>query len=285
MSATGLVIDGGLVQVPGLTIQNFYDDPSFRLRIPNDGGPAHKRKVAVVVHSTHGTPGGDDQRPQKVLPGAGVPGQAAEANIHYWTRSDANAGAHLLVDFDGTVICTADLVREITWHAESVNDVTISIEMVQGLHGKSTKPYTLQDYAYFYERQLVVLVLLVDAITRHPKIRIQQQVQSPYHGSAHPVPRLHAGGSDCVGVYMHRDQTSGRGPGDAGNCILEAFLKAGYEPVDFATNTDLAMWKPRQLALNALGAVLKVDGVAGLATADAIQKYRGHPDGIWRQPV
>ncbi len=279
--ATGLVIDGALVLVPGVSVENWHDDPRHRLRMPNDGrSRLGKRINAVVIHSTHGVPGGSDQRPQRVLPGTGPVGDGAEANLRYWTRSDANAGAHLIIDFDGQVICTADLVLEETYHATSVNDVTIGIELVQGLTSTPADGAP-KGFAFFYERQLEVLVRIVDAITAHPAIRIQRQIQSPYYGSSRPCLRLVRGGKDCVGIYMHRDQTGNRGPGDAGDCVLERFLAASYEPVDFAESTDLALWKPRQAALNTKGAELVVDGVAGPATARAIEKFYGHAGGVW----
>jgi hypothetical protein len=279
-AATGLVIDGKFVPVPGVRVENWHDNPAHRLRMPNDGRSRLGTRInAVVIHSTHGVPGGSDQRPQRVLPGARPSGDGAEANIRYWTRSDANAGAHIILDFDGQVICTADLAREETYHATSVNDVTVGIELVQGLSSIPV-PDAPHGYAFFYEKQLAVLVAVVDVITA--SLRIQRQIQSPYHGSAKPVERLVHGGKDCVGVYMHRDQTSNRGPGDAGDCVLEAFLRAGYEPVDFAAGADLEVWRKRQLALVAAGAVLTVDGVPGPITSRALEAF-GHARGMWVQ--
>jgi hypothetical protein len=273
--ATGLVVDGAFEQVPGLSVSNWYDDPAFRLKMGNDGRAVPGRSVrAFVFHSTRGVPGGSDNRPQRILPGAGPPGGAAEANIRYWTSSATSGGAHILVDFDGQVICTADLVREETYHATSVNHVTVGIEIVQGLtdkpHADGAAPH---GYAFFYEKQREVVVTLADWLTR--RFRRPRQVHAPYHGSSHPVDRLVHGGADCYGVYQHRDQTSNRGPGDAGDCILQAFLAAGYEAVDFAAGTDKTLWTKRQSDLNLLGASLKVDGIPGLGTMAAVEKYWG----------
>jgi len=272
-AATGMVVDGALELVPGLTVQNWHDDPAFRLKIGNDGRAVPGRSVrGFTFHSTHGVPGGSDNRPQRVLPGAGPPGGGAEANIRYWTSSSSSGGAHLLVDYDGQVICAADLVREETYHATSVNGVTVGIEIVQGLtdkpHADGGAPH---GYAFFYQKQIDVVVALGDWLTR--RFRRPRQIQSPYHGSSHPVDRLVHGGADCLGVYMHRDQTSNRGPGDAGDCILQAFLAAGYEAVDFAAGTDKTLWMKRQGDLNLLGAALVVDGIPGLATMAAVEKY------------
>lgn len=281
MTGTGLVIDGKLELVPGLDVQNFHDEPAFRLRMGNDGCPRPGRHVlALTYHSTHGVPGGHDNRPQRLLPGAGPPGGAAEANIRYWTSSSASGGAHILIDFDGQVICTADLVTEETYHATSVNGVTVGFEIVQGLTDTPAVDAP-HGYAFFYQKQIDVAVILGDFLTR--RFRRQRQVQAPYHGSSHPVPRLVAGGKDCIGVYQHRDQTSDRGPGDAGDFVLKAFLDAGYEAVDFAASTDLKLWSTRQAALNQIGAGLMIDGVPGTATTDAIERYYQKAHGLWVQ--
>lgn len=288
--ATGLVMGGSRVFIPGVTVRNWFDDPSLRLRMPGTGHPADGTKRrgvprGIVLHSTHGTPGGHDQRPQRLRSGIGPASTAAEANAHYWSRSDGQAGAHIAIDFDGDVICLADLVAECAFHAGGPNDTTnhhtIGIEIVQGLHGSADhKPFTAEDYAYFYRDQLAVAVRVVDVIRQHPALRIQPMIQSPYHGSAHPVRRF-AVDTDWSGVIMHRDQTSGRGAGDAGDVVLETFLAAGYEGVDYAARGDVDLWKPRQAALNLLGAQLTVDGDPGGHTAAAIEKYYGHKSGMW----
>lgn len=281
MSATGLVINGTLELVPGLIVQNWHDEPVFRLKMGNDGRKRPGTHVyGVTLHSTHGVPGGSDSRPQRMLPGAGPAGGAAEANIRYWTSSSASGGAHLLVDFDGTVICTADLVTEESYHAESVNDVTVGIEIVQGLTATPVQDGSApHGYAFFYEKQLDAVVTLVDYITK--RLRIQRQVQSIYHGSSHPISRLVSGGHDCIGVYQHRDQTSNRGYGDAGDFVMQRFLTVGYEAIDFAANTDTKLWIVRQAALNLSGAGLRLDGVAGPGTTDAVEKYQGRKHGLW----
>ncbi len=278
-AASGLVIDGARVPVPGVVVENWHDNPSHRLRIPNDGRVRpHKRVCGIVIHSTHGVPGGSDQRPQRVLAGAGPAGNGAENNVAYWSRTAANTGAHLLIDFDGQVICTADLLLEEAYHATSVNPVTVGIELVQGLTSVATTAEP-KGYAFFYAKQLEVLVRVVDVITA--ALGIQRQIQSPYHGSARPALRLVRGGADCCGVYMHRDQTGNRGRGDAGDCVLDAFLAADYEPVDFANGTDLDLWKVRQAAMNSLGATLTVDGIPGAATAKAVALYHDREHGMW----
>jgi hypothetical protein len=289
-TATGLVIGGERVLVPGLTIQNWDDDPTFRARMPGTGKPADATRRrgfprGIVMHSTHGVPGGADQRPQRVRAGMGPAGGAAEANVHYWAGNNGQAATHLIIDFDAQVICTADLLTECCFHVGGPNDTTnhhtIGIEIVQGLSGsEKNRPPNPDDYAYFYAEQIVAAIKLVDAIRQHPKLAIQAQIQSPYHGSANPVKRVQTE-VDWTGVILHRDQTSGRGRGDAGDCVLEAFLAAGYEPVDLATGEDLTLWKSRQASLVRAGATLRVDGQPGPLTAAAIEKYMRRPHGMW----
>jgi hypothetical protein len=196
-----IVIDGSRTDIPGLVTRCWDDDPALRATA-HGGGPRGAPWVrSVVLHTTRGVPGGRDARPQVLHAGAGAPGGAA-ANAHYWhgLKADAYAGAHLVVDADGSVLCTADLVREQTWHATSVNGVSVGVELVQGAD------------AGLYTVQLDAAVRLCDFLAA--RLGIQRQYHAPYRGSAHPVPRLAAGGADCVGFFGHRDQTSNRGPGD-----------------------------------------------------------------------
>jgi hypothetical protein len=194
------------------------------------------------------------------LPCLGASGQYAENIVRYWTGSSRNAGAHLVVNFDGSVVNTADLQTEQTYHAGTVNDVTVGIEICQKADGS------------LYSVQLDFVVRLIDWITA--TMGIQRQFHDPYHGG--PVERIHAGGHDVCGVYAHRDQTSNRGRGDPGDEIFARLFAAGYERFDCAAGIDLAVWKTRQQQLG----LPTVDGVPGPETCRALAA-KGFASGMW----
>ncbi len=209
-NASGLVIDGADVRVPGLTVVSWRDDARLRLRMGNDGRARrpgeHVRRI--VLHTTRGIPGGSDQRPQVIHPGLGPPGMAAENNAIYWARAPSCAGAHLVVDYDGSVVCTADLAREVSYHAGRVNGDTIGIEIVQGSD------------AGLYEGQLACVVTLVDFLCA--RFALERTAQYPYRGPGDPV----------ASVLGHRDVDTNRGRGDPGDAVMERLVAAGFKPID-----------------------------------------------------
>jgi hypothetical protein len=266
----GLIIDGAEVEVPGLAVSNWNDNPRFRLRIgqPNGANDGRKRKTRwvrqIILHTTKGIPGGKDRRPQKVLPGVGPVGTQAECVARWWSVSELCSGAHMVCDFDGSWLCLADLAAECAYHATTVNDVSIGIEICQGRD------------AEMYEGQLDSVVAMVDFLTA--RFGIQRQIPHAYTG---PIPRLEEGGANCVGVFGHRDQTDNRGPGDPGDAIMERLAAAGYERLDFRAGADLEVWAARQQALSLRqGAPLSVDGVAGPATVARLAQS-GRTHGLW----
>ncbi len=208
--ASGLVIDGADVQVPGLTAVSWRDDPSVRLKMGQDGRlrrPGEKVR-RIVLHTTRGIPGGHDQRPQVVHPGVGPSGSAAEANARYWARAPSCAGAHLVVDYDGSIVCTADLAREVSYHAGAINADSIGIEIVQGSD------------AGLYAGQLDAVVTLVAFLC--DRFALPRTVQWPYRGAGDPV----------AAVLGHRDVSDNRGAGDPGDAIYARLMAAGWTPVD-----------------------------------------------------
>jgi len=270
VAMSGVVIQGAQIKVSGLTVRNWHDDPRLRLRIgqsngANDGRERKTRWVrSIVLHTTKGIPGDKDTRQQTIRPGLGAPGNLAEAVARYWSTSELACGAHLVCDFDGTWVCLADLATECAYHATTINDVSIGIEICQG-HD-----------AEMYEGQLASVVTMVDFLTAH--FSIQRQIPNLYLG---PIPRLEDGGADCVGVFGHRDQTDNRGPGDPGDAIMSRLADAGYERLDFRTGQDLKVWRERQeLVSRRLDVPLDLDGISGPDTVARLEQL-GYPDGLW----
>ncbi len=250
----GLVINGKEVLVPGIDIKNWHDNPKLR-RSPEDGKARKTKWVRqVILHTTGGIPGGPDQRPQILKPGAG-PNLNKEVDVAaFWSTSKNQAGAHIIIDVDGSAACIADLATESMFHAGIVNDVSIGIEL-----------YQVHSDAGVYQATIDTAVAICNALSEI--FGIQRQVHMPYLKG--PVSRLTKGGEDCVGFFGHRDVTNNRGQGDPGDFIMMALVSAGYDSFNFEKGEDLDIWKRRQTWLNDGGAKIDVDGIPGPGTYKA----------------
>ncbi len=243
----GLVISGSEVGVSGLTITNSNDAAWCRLH-PEDFRLRHTAwPRAIVLHTTGGN------WPQPVRSGSGRRGHAAQI-ADMWAGKDGGggqkvcSGSQLIVDFDGSVACLADLQTVCAYHATTVNDVTIGIEMC-----------TLPD-ASIYQATIDATVTLCQAICDHMSIPFQF-CSTPY--ANRPIARLASGGADAVGIYGHRDQSDQRGRGDPGDAIYTTLAARGAEGLDYAAEQDIDIGRRRQSALNAKGGRLQVDGLVG----------------------
>lgn len=257
--ATGLLIRGKAVQVPGLTIINGNDVPWCRL-VPDDYRKRRGTGLAwvrqVIVHTTKGT------WPQAIKAGAGPGGRARNA-FGFWSTDGHHGGAHIVVDNDGKIYCAADLVLDEAYHATTSNPWSIGIEM-----------YQEPDFG-IYQAVLDSTVKLCDFlcnVLEDDAVGIPFQIPDRrYNGDA--IDRMkYDGGPSMAGVFGHRDNawdfakhTSSRGRGDPGDFFYEAMRVAGAELVDFQGMADLKIARLRQAKLNALGAApqLYVDGGAG----------------------
>lgn len=256
----GLIIAGRQVPVGGLAILNANDRPWCRLH-PDDYTMRRTTWVrGIVPHTTGGN------WPQAVRPGAGARGHAQQI-AEMWSGADrgngerVHSGAHIVVDYEGTVACLADLQYHAAYHATSVNDHTIGIEMCTMPDG-SIYQATLDATAHL----VVGEGGLCELMGIPPQVHI-----APYRGD--PLPRLVAGGRNAVGIYGHRDQSDQRGRGDPGDAIYELLVENGAEGLDYAAEQDLQVGRARQAALNALAArrgetwrPLVVDGLVGPAS-------------------
>lgn len=250
-----VAVSGKPEDVPGLVTHSFLDADEGRHPhlTPEDFALRPKGTLirGVTLHTTQGL------WPQVVVPGKGRSGGAL-ANLSAWSHDHRCAGSHLLIDPDGEVYCAADLADEQTWHATSVNRVTIGIEIVQRSDGA------------LFGDQIAAAVVLVDWLTR--RFRIQRQIPDAFRGV---VPRLAEGGSEFVGIFGHRDQTTNRGRGDPGDAVFDALSAAGYERWNLLSRDDMQAWRERQTTLG-----VHVDGVPLAETCDAIEAT-GKPHGLW----
>lgn len=254
-----VVIAGQPEEIPGVHTVSWLEDPRLRLRKLEDFHPRPPAWIRqIVLHTTKGLPARAGDLPQQVLPGLGAPVDAGERCAQYWSHDGRQAGAHLVVDQDGTVACCVDLGTEAAYHAGVVNNLSIGVELYQGAHGE------------LYEGQLQATLALVDWLTR--RFGIQRQIPHRYTGG--PIRRLEEGGANCVGVFGHRDVTANRGPGDPGSAIFDVLGEAGYERFDFGALEDLKTWQVRQRGLG-----LPADGIPGPATVAALEPHS--PGGLW----
>lgn len=255
---SGLLVNGSEHPVEDLVIVNPKNTPWCKL----DTRDFRRRPTSwvrqIILHTTNG------QWPQRVLPGRG-PGGKAQAIASYWRGERQSSAAHLVIDNDGTVACLCDLATVEAFHATVSNAWSIGIEMYQEPNGG------------VYEAVYDATVKLVPALCR--LFGIQLQIPKLAYRNA-PLRRMADGGRSCVGVFGHRDNTHERGHGDPGDEIFNRLAAIGAERFDFDGHEDLEVWKQRQHDLNAGGAALTIDGVAGPGTRDAL-RTAGRPDGIW----
>lgn len=256
-----LIIAGQAEDVPGLHTVSWRDHPELRLRRGEDFRARSALWIrSIILHTTKGLPARAGDPPQQILTGMRAPVDAGKRCVLYWSQDGRNAGAHLVVDHDGSVACCCDLQIEAAYHATVVNDRSIGIEIYQGQAGE------------LYVAQLQAVVDLCDWLTR----RFAIQRQTPHRYAGGPLARLERGGQDCVGVFGHRDVTSNRGPGDPGSTIFEMLAQAGYERFDYGASEDLNTWRSRQALIGAD----PVDGVPGPATQRMLRST-GRLAGMW----
>jgi len=202
-----IFIDGEAVALPNVKSLSWLDDPKLRLSFPNDGTKRQGRPQCIILHTTTG------DMPQHVVEST-APAEhcTARRTVAYWAKSPRHAGAHLIIDADGTLLCLADLGREVTYHCSGVNGVSIGIEVVQQPDG------TL--YAEQLRVCFAVCAWLCD------RFSIPQVVAWPYTGARSLDVMRH-----FRGVAGHRDVSSNRGRGDPGDLIMRRFVDAAWATV------------------------------------------------------
>jgi hypothetical protein len=255
VTGTGLVIDGKLVAVDGLSIVNVEDDKRAALKAADCRPRATPWVRQIILHTTKGI------WPQHVIPGAGKPGKHLDV-ADYWGRDPEHSGAHLTIGRAGEVACLADLIKTAAYHATVSNEWSVGIEAYQESSGG------------IHEAVLDSTVKLVVALVKLLGIQFQVPGKA-YRGG--PMARMVAGGPTVVGVLGHRDNTNRRGRGDPGDELIARLVAAGAEPIITDGGNDLAIWQRRQRNLGMSGLV---DGIPGPATTQAL-RARGFPGGVF----
>jgi hypothetical protein len=256
----GLIINGKEEQVPGLEVLNYKDHPELKLKPGEDMRARHTRWIrSVVLHNTKNIY-------PDVHPGKGPSTNLGDRIARLWATDGRNAGAHISVDWDGTICCHCDLVQDAAYHASSMNEVSIGIEIYQD--GKGV----------MYDDQITTVILLVRWLCR----RFGIQMQTPKADRSEEIPRIKAGGENCVGVFGHCHQNFKDKRFDPGIPVFQRLVGAGFKTFDFQTDKvshipseDLQYWSGIQKKLG-----LNQDGVPGPKTCDALQAL-GFASGIY----
>jgi hypothetical protein len=270
VTSAGLLLDGQLISLRDLIAipPASHGGPAWNTLHPDDYAP---RTAAVQILTLHSTGG---HWPQPILPSAGPPGHARQI-LEMWAGADHGGGervhsaAPLVVDFDGTIYCAADIARTAAYHAQLINARSVGIEMCTTPDGG------------LYQTTIDATARLVELLTWSGVegaglLPIPAQMpRGPYRGE--PLRRLEfAGrqtdGRDLFGVIAHRDQTARRGRGDAGDAICAALAALGFEGLDYDGGEDLELGRARQAVLVARGERIVVDGLVGAASLVAARR-------------
>lgn len=245
----GLLVAGVVIPVESVDVLPPGSEPWCKL----DARDYRRRRSTwvrqIIVHTTKGI------AKQHIKPGAG-PAAREKVVADFWRRDPEHSAAHIVVGSDGTVACLADVATVAAYHATVSNDWSVGIEVYQEADGG------------IHEAAIRSAVRVTVALCE--VLGIPLQMPGAYRGK--PIQRMLDGGRDCVGVFGHRDNTTRRGAGDPGDHIMLELARAGADCFDFDRDEDLIAWQRRQRKLNALGAKLTVDGVAGPSTMDALRR-------------
>lgn len=225
---SGLVVSGARVEVPGVEVVTWLDDPS-RAPPVTDGKRRDASKVkAIMLHTSRG------QRGAKLQVGS-RPSTRAETLARYQSTTAREVSWHLTIDSDGTVIQSADLATWMCWHAGHANGWTVGIELVQH-----------PDSPDLWQVQLAALVAVCDVIAA--ALGIPRRLMVDGAGNPLTVPigpllseaarsrdgRLLGGkGERWPGALGHCNVVPDhiRGPGDPGDLPFRALLVAGWQGV------------------------------------------------------
>lgn len=238
--AARVVIGGREVAIGGgLVGETFVERPELHLlRAGHDVRPrkAHEHVRFGVAHTTQGI------AIPALQPGKGPDVGRDRFVVEMWRKSRRPAGAHVVVDFDASIVCAADLLTEAASHAGSVNGSSWGLEVCQRPRHKLAGKIVPGSGGEVWEAQIAAAALVIDVVAgelglpRTVAVRSDREfgVELRYCGSfADALPA-------AVGLWGHCNVSRNRGPGDPGPWIareLVRWLGWGTVPVVPALGT------------------------------------------------
>lgn len=211
----GLVVDGKIVALPGVEVLSYLRHPAL-VPLVHDGRRRVEPVQSLVVHTVHGKHG-------DLVEAASAPSTRAERYARYQATTPRSVSWHLTLDTDGTLLVSADLARWSCWHAPPTNGWSVGLELVQETSGR------------LYGPQLDVAVKVIATVC--DLLHIPKRVPVDAHGDPQHLairawqPRVEGGRSErWAGVLAHRNVTTNRGVGDAGDAVMRRLLAAGFAP-------------------------------------------------------
>lgn len=264
-----IILDGRKVEVPGVEIHNFLDNPKLKFTDKADYGMRKTSWVrSIVYHTRMGI------SPQILLPGGKDRGWDFKG-VHRASGDTRHCSWHISIDSDGSAACHLDIVKHKAYHATHMNDISIGIEMFQDSKGGITMA-TLRS-----------AVLIGDVLTRELGIQRQfpsekkicKRFASPFQRHKHTYLADGRAGKDFCGILGHRNLTRNRGQGDPGDFIWKEFATAGYSRVSVDLGEDLEVWSMTQSDFLMFDED-DCDGIPGPGTIRALKALQV-PHGMW----
>jgi hypothetical protein len=213
--ATGIVLGGARVLVPGQRAVSWLDDAKKFPRCPK-GRTRSMPPRFIVAHTVHGVRG-------DLLPGVGRSGRAT-SYARYQSTTTRDVSWDYTIDTDGLIVAHNDPAARYTWQAGHANGYSLGIELVQEADGD------------LYAAQMPAFVALCEALATYFSIDrfVAARDGAPFLGL---IPAITSKGGkvrEVRGVCAHANLTNNRGPGDPGPHPLRALLAAGWQPAPWA---------------------------------------------------
>lgn len=210
----GLVVDGRRVPVPGVVVTTWLDDARAAPPVTKGNRRRAADATAIVLHTSRGRRG--------VVREGSRPSDKARALTRYQVRTRKKVSWCITIGAAGDVYQQCDAALLATWHATVANGYSVGIELAQD-----------RDTPDLTQAQVDAAVAVVRALCEALGIPLRVVVRpdgSPFDGPVRAWQPRKQGGSalPASGVIAHRNVTTNRGKGDAGDPVMLALLAAGF---------------------------------------------------------
>lgn len=211
----GLVVDGRRVPVPGVDVVTWLDDPRACPPVTRGDRRRAADVTAVVLHTSRGRRGA-------IAEGRRASDKAARL-ARYQVRTRRKVSWCITVGASGEVFQQCDAALVATWHAGVANGYSVGIELAQD-EGTPDLTRAQVDAAVAVVRALCGALAIPSRVPVRPD---GSPVDAPVRAWQ---PRSQGGEAlPAAGVIAHRNVTTRRGKGDAGDPVIEALRAAGFD--------------------------------------------------------